>query len=76
MRVGTCGHDITWAYKRQLTNDGYRFEWILARQALCNVHMSHVKRVEPQFINMYTMRPIDERTMLKAFRLDCEGEPH
>ena len=61
-------------YKWCLDNDGWRFDWVQARQALCNVELTRVKRLEVEFMNMRVMKGVDEKTMLIAFAADEQAK--
>ena len=55
-------------YNWDLQNDGFRFEWMQARQALCNVQLKRLNLLDPKFSNMFKLKPVDLKAMLKAFK--------
>ena len=60
-------HKSAKMYKWDLRNDGYQFEWITARAAMCNVQMTKMNRGDPRFINMFSLADHDKKAMFDAF---------
>ena len=59
-------------YHLSLTNGGYRFEWMRAKSALCNVQLTKLQRSDPKYARMYRINAQDEQTMLHALKTDPE----
>ena len=61
-------HSKTKMYYLSPTNDGYRFEWVRANSALCNVEMTKLLKTDPKFMCMYRINPQDTTAMMTAFK--------
>jgi hypothetical protein len=61
-------HSKTKMYHLSPTNDGYRFEWVRANSALCNVEMTRLLKSDPKFMGMHRINPEDAKAMMQAFK--------